>query len=191
MKEEIKKSKSCAAKFIEGCDTNSSKFAKSLNPIFNNKRKNMKVPFLEHLENHQIGDIIKQHFTNICSHFQPINNEEMPSFLPSKQAPTIDKISVYKAILSIKTSKTSPPGTLPKQLIREFAYELSIPLTHIFNVCLKNGIFPDSWKRATISPIPKKKIMTDLGDLRPVSLTPDFGKVLEGFVTQWTGRYFA
>ena len=37
---------------------------------------------------------------------------------------------------------------------------------------------------ATIIPLPKVKVMTELEELRPVSLTPDLGKILEGFVAR-------
>ena len=71
---------------------------------------------------------------------------------------------------------------MPKRLLLEFAYEISEPLTHIFNICLKYGIFPGRWKGATITALAKKVPVLQLGDLRPLSLLPDFGKMIEGFV---------
>ena len=84
----------------------------------------------------------------------------------------------------LKPSKAAPPGELPTRLFIEFAYELSLPLTHIFNLSLRTGSFPNRWKEATITPIPKKKVVSEMGELRPVSLTPTLGKILEGMVTQ-------
>ena len=37
---------------------------------------------------------------------------------------------------------------------------------------------------STITPLPKKKVVSEMGELRPVSLTPTLGKILEGMVTQ-------
>ena len=49
---------------------------------------------------------------------------------------------------------------------------------------MRTATFPYRWKRATITPIPKVKVVSELGELRPVSLTPDFGKILEGMVAE-------
>ena len=91
---------------------------------------------------------------------------------------------IYSEIGKLKVGKSSPLGEIPKAILKEFRYELSIPLEHIFNISLRTGVFPDRWKGATIIPLPKVKVVTELGELRPVSLTPDLGKILEGFVAR-------
>ena len=75
-----------------------------------------------------------------------------------------------------------PVGQLPVKLLKEFSVELAVPLAHIFNTSLKQGRVPSVWKRATITPVAKKPIPTSPGDLRPLSLTPTFSKVLEQFI---------
>ena len=40
------------------------------------------------------------------------------------------------------------------------------------------------WKGATITPLPKVKVVSELGELRPLSLTADLGLVLESFVVE-------
>ena len=70
-------------------------------------------------------------------------------------------------------------------LIKEFAIELTEPLTHIFNKCIHDGIFPQSWKTAAITPIPKEKTVNSLDQLRPISLTPIFARVFESFIAKW------
>ncbi|XP_042887622.1 uncharacterized protein LOC122263307 [Penaeus japonicus] len=105
------------------------------------------------------------------------------TFLPACEPPPTDRTTVYKTLLSLRANKASPPGSLPKKLY-EFAYEISEPLTHVINSSIESGIFPRRWKGATITPLAKKNPVNELGDLRPLSLTPDFGKILEGFVAQ-------
>ena len=39
--------------------------------------------------------------------------------------------------MKLNLFKASPPDELPKKLLREFAYELSLPLVHIFNLGLR------------------------------------------------------
>ena len=53
---------------------------------------------------------------------------------------------------------------------------------HVLNVSLTSGVFPDEWKKAKITPIPKINNPTRVTDLRPISLLPITGKILEKFV---------
>ena len=46
---------------------------------------------------------------------------------------------------------------------------------------MSTSVFPSPWKSATITPLEKNRHIVELGDLRPLSLTADFGQILEGF----------
>ena len=59
--------------------------------------------------------------------------------------------------------------------MKEFAFELTEPVCHIFNVCLQEGIFPNAWKCSSVTPISK---VTNAKTLRPISLTEFFVKSL-------------
>ena len=50
------------------------------------------------------------------------------------------------------------------------------------NKSLYQGYFPKMWRRATIVPVSKVSIPKEVGDLRPIALTPLLGKILERFV---------
>ena len=67
----------------------------------------------------------------------------------------------------------------PKRILQEFAPELATPFCNIINCALKTGIFPDSYKKAEIVPIPKVNPPRSLSDLRPISKTPIGGKMIE------------
>lgn len=64
----------------------------------------------------------------------------------------------------------------------EFAYEMSQLLEINYNKCLRNGTCPWCWKCSTVIALSKVSHVNSLGQLRPVALTPNFGKTLEG---QW------
>lgn len=83
--------------------------------------------------------------------------------------------------LSISVYCLSPSITEPKRLFEIFAYEISIPITFIFNL-FKSKSFHLLWKRATITALQKVKVITQLIELRLLPLTPDLGKILEGFM---------
>lgn len=66
-------------------------------------------------------------------------------------------------------SKTLKLGL--KTLYKEF--------THLIDLCIKRSIFPRAWKLGIVVPIPKKGDPRNIENLRPISLLPVTGKVLE------------
>ena len=73
---------------------------------------------------------------------------------------------------------------IPAKIIKEFAYELSVPLTDILNSSFAEGKVPTQWKNGIVVPIAKQS-PPSLDKLRPVSLTSLFAKIAEGFVSRW------
>ena len=53
---------------------------------------------------------------------------------------------------------------------------------HLYNRIRITGTFPDSWKVATVVPLPKCNNPTDPSELRPVSLLPIIGNILEKLI---------
>ena len=58
------------------------------------------------------------------------------------------------------------------------------PLTFVINNYIATNNFPDAWKTARISPIPKITQPVELKDYRPVSILPVLSKVYEKLVLQ-------
>lgn len=56
------------------------------------------------------------------------------------------------------------------------------PLTYIYNLSLKNGIFPEIWKLAVIKPLFKTGDKLNTHNYRPISMISNFSKVLEKIV---------
>ena len=59
---------------------------------------------------------------------------------------------------------------------------LAIPLTIIFNKSLKEGVVPEDWRLANVTPIFKKGSKTDPANYRPVSLTSVICRALESLL---------
>ena len=53
------------------------------------------------------------------------------------------------------------------------------PITHLINISIKEGIFPDDLKMAKITPIYKKGERSDPGNYRPISILPTLSKIIE------------
>ncbi|CAL4061280.1 unnamed protein product [Meganyctiphanes norvegica] len=66
--------------------------------------------------------------------------------------------------------------------ITKTAKAMSVPLTIIYQKSLDEGICPDEWKSANVTPIHKKGDRTDPSNYRPVSLTSQVCKVLESII---------
>ena len=82
----------------------------------------------------------------------------------------------------LRENMSVPPGQLPIRLLKEFSVEIATPLAYIYNRSIREGYVPLVWRKATVTPVPKKPSPESPGDLRPVSLTPTFSKVLEQFI---------
>ena len=91
----------------------------------------------------------------------------------------------YNSKKKIKKTKSTLPIDLPCQLTREFASQLSSPVTDIINTSLQQHKYPTLWKHEWVVLAPKKKEPKCLEDLRKISCTSDFSKLYEGFLKEW------
>ncbi|XP_071477419.1 uncharacterized protein [Diadema antillarum] len=134
----------------------------------------------------EISQRINEGFASYSADLIPINPSRLPAYLPSRHpVPLIQPWEVYRELKSIKQSRSGGPDGISARLIKEFAYELSCPLTKVLNCAFGKGIFPDVWKRAIITPVPKTSPAT-IDGIRPISLTDHFAKLAEGFIAKWT-----
>ena len=67
---------------------------------------------------------------------------------------------------------------------------VTIPLKIIFEESLKNGIFPDIWKKGNIIPAHKKEGKTLINNYRSISLLPILGKIFERVIYNSLFKYF-
>ena len=66
--------------------------------------------------------------------------------------------------------------------MKELSEQLAPLLAHIFRSSLREGVVPEDWKRANVTPIYKKGPKADPGNYRPVSLTSVSCKVMESIL---------
>ena len=124
-------------------------------------------------------------FSGVSGHIAPLDRSKLPAYLPAAcSPPQLNPWDVYAELKEINPSKAAGPDGWKPQLIREFGYEFSVPLTDILNSSYASGVVPSQWKEAIIVPIPKTS-PPNVEKLRPVSLTPIFSKIAEGFICDW------
>ena len=98
---------------------------------------------------------------------------------------------VSKLIKQISVHKSSAIPSLSSRLLKDSFTILSKQLTHLFSMSLKKGGVPEKWKHATVIPIPKEGDHADVNNLRPISLLPLPGKLLEQVVHQQIMEYIS
>ena len=119
---------------------------------------------------------------NGCLNF--LKNNKDSAFLPKKFVNSIFlNPTCFKEVLQIiesfetKTS-TDLKGISPK-VFKHLTRNLIECLVHIFNLSLSQGKFIDSFKKAKVIPVHKKKSKSDMNNFRPISLLPVASKILE------------
>ena len=95
---------------------------------------------------------------------------------------------VTKTLKSIQTNSTGADH-LNAFILTLFIDRVSVVLTHIINISLETGIFPDRWKLALIKPIPKIALPLKESDFRPISLLCTLSKIIGRLVNKQICEY--
>ena len=89
---------------------------------------------------------------------------------------------VAKKIKAMKDNKSPGVDGIPPKLLMETVEQISIPLSRLFNLSLKEGVVPVEWKVANIMPLFKKGSRNKSENYRPVSLTSVICKLLQRLI---------
>ncbi|XP_071957019.1 uncharacterized protein [Antedon mediterranea] len=132
-----------------------------------------------------IANAINSQFASINNDIPPLDYCILPAYLPcNSPAPQVKEWEVYNKLRKTNPHKSVGPDKIPPLILKEFALELSEPLTNILNCSFREGSLPTQWKSAVTVPIPKVH-PPKIDKLRPISLTSAFAKVAEQFVCEW------
>ena len=80
---------------------------------------------------------------------------------------------------SLKRRKSAGFDDHPPGILKDAAYALSSPFTHLINLSLTNMLVPNKWKIAKVTPIHKKGNTNDCNNYRPISVLNTCSKILE------------
>ena len=88
---------------------------------------------------------------------------------------------VKRAIAAKVNTSTSPgPDGFKATTLKKFPHDMVCRLAQIFNIYLKHGVFPPSWKLADLVLIPKgESLPGELPKARPICLLNEVGKTFE------------
>lgn len=91
----------------------------------------------------------------------------------------------------LKELKSESPGfdEISPKVLKFTNNILTIPLTHIINLTIKQGIFPQHLKKAKVIPIFKSGNRCDINNYRPISVLPAFSKIFEKVIVARLVKY--
>lgn len=142
------------------------------------------------------NDTVINTHSDICSAFNnffgqnfnnPDNNYSLFYNDAVSQTQTIHDIQVTaenicKLLQNLDVTKGAGSDNIPPVFFIKCAKTLSLPISLIFNRCLKAGYFPNIWKKAHIVPIHKKSQKTAIENYRPISILNVLSKLFEKVV---------
>ena len=91
----------------------------------------------------------------------------------------VTESEVFSIVNSFKGKQSCDTNNISMFLVKNVIDNIVKPLNIICNLSLKSGIFPDSMKVAKVLPIFKNDDPKCFSNYRPVSLLPQFSKILE------------
>ena len=90
----------------------------------------------------------------------------------------VDSNEVYRIILSLKNASAGCDG-IHSDVVKKTCLAYLKPFTHVLNLSLAQGFFPDYLKVAKVVPFHKAGDASVINNYRPVSILPLFSKILE------------
>lgn len=85
-------------------------------------------------------------------------------------------------IKSLKNTRSTGYDDITTSSIKEVALVISPVLSHIFNLCIEQGVFPTKLKKSVVKPLFKKNNKEDMACYRPIALIPIFSKIFEKII---------
>jgi hypothetical protein len=103
----------------------------------------------------------------------------------SAAIPELTTSDVVKLISQLKRKKSMGHDNINSVFLQIALPCIAKSLTYIYNLCLKQNIFPSSLKIAKVIPIPKNKNPEELNSFRPISLLSILSRPLEKHICNY------
>jgi hypothetical protein len=129
-----------------------------------------------------LANDINEAFLEPQQQFDPLD-QSYKVHTADSQVPNISPEETAVLLRCTNISKAGGLDNIPNWILREYSYELALPVSMIINSSIAEESLPTIWKLANVVPLPKKSKTEDItGDLRPISLTPTLSKLAEHFI---------
>ena len=112
----------------------------------------------------------------------PLSYVQTPPNTPTLTFNQTDPIQIIGLLKNFEKKSSPDIDGISINLLKFVSHEIAPPLSHIFNLSLTQGVFPDHFKTARIVPIYKAGDRTSCDNYRPIALVKSFSKILEKIV---------
>ena len=131
-------------------------------------------------DNKGMSEVLNQHYCNMFTSEDPL----LPPDPPPHDCPHMPDVlftpyAVEEVLKRLKNSSSPGPDEISQRALKETAYEISVPLSILFNKSLRSGVVPADWKIANVIPIFKSGSKGEAINYRPISLTSVVVRVME------------
>lgn len=110
------------------------------------------------------------------------NQDIEPNFERNIKTIVLSAVSECKILTTVQKCKnkfSTDCHSIDMVLIKKVISNITTPLTHICNLSLQNGNVPSKMKIAKVIPVFKNGNKSNFNNYRPISLLPQFSKILE------------
>ena len=142
--------------------------------------------------NSTIVNAVSSHFSSITSVISNPRHGPPATFEPAHTTfkfSTIEEEDVTDILRSLKVNKATGADGISARLLKLTAPSISNSLTLLFNHSLQTGSFPDEWKHANVTPVPKSGDKHLVQNYRPISVIPVIAKVFQTLVHKQLYNY--
>ena len=170
---------------------------KCINNILGRKRQNKLLTFTGDDAAHNFN----KYFVNIANNLlietydseANSSSSDFKKFLPEKNCNLLSDCSFdSKDVEKIITNLNDNKGTyFSPKVLKLISSNLSPKLAKIFNVCMKDGYFPNELKIAKVIPLYKHKgSISEICNYRPISMLSVFSKIFEKLIHKELMSFF-
>ena len=150
---------------------NAKKMWKAINNVLGKKENSVKLSSVEIegkylTRKRDILEALNQHFVSVGPNLakkitaKPGDDCLQNITLEQKEITfkTVSSMHIVNEINKLRIGKAAGPDNIPITVVRDVGDLVAKPLAMIFNSSLENGIFPDIWKLARVTPILKSGV---------------------------------
>ena len=128
------------------------------------------------------AELLNTHFVSVGT----VDDGVLPNISYTSDA-SFDSISfttsrVLKVISKLKKNSAAGPDGLAPIICMSLKASLAYPLSLLFTAIFQNGVLPDEWKKAIVTPMFKKGKSSNSNNYRPIFLTCVCCKLFESVI---------
>ena len=127
------------------------------------------------------ADLLSTHFYECFNMSVPLLDNHHPYLNPSNFPEELQctEDDVYDLIVELDCNKSTNPDDISAKMLKGTATSVTPSLTHLSNLSLTTGCFPDAWKLARVVPVPKSTDMSRPYQIKDPFPSSIISKILE------------